>query len=83
MAKTSLALTRVLAASQARLKAMKTLLKETMRPKTDQKAEPDTSALHQAEIECQDSVAGDGITHQDNEGTGGTFGGKEHDDDGG
>ncbi|KAH8028325.1 hypothetical protein HPB51_015316 [Rhipicephalus microplus] len=39
------------------------------------------SALHQAEIECQESVAGDGITHQDNEETNGTSGGKERDDD--
>ncbi|KAL3243185.1 hypothetical protein MRX96_047573 [Rhipicephalus microplus] len=49
--------------------------RKTMRPKTDQEAEPDTLALDQAEIEYQNSVAGDGITHQDNEGTDGTSGG--------
>ncbi|KAL3236809.1 hypothetical protein MRX96_022215 [Rhipicephalus microplus] len=48
----------------------------------DQKAETDTSALDQAEVECQDSVAGDGFTYQHIEGTGGTSGGKELYDDG-
>ncbi|KAH8029458.1 hypothetical protein HPB51_000554 [Rhipicephalus microplus] len=36
-----------------------------------------------AEMECQEGVASDGVTHQDNEETGGTPGGKEGDDDGG
>ncbi|KAH7967782.1 hypothetical protein HPB52_002461 [Rhipicephalus sanguineus] len=35
--------------------------------KTDHKAQPDTSNLDHAEMECQDSEAGDGITHQDKE----------------
>lgn len=34
-------------------------------------------------MECQESVASDGVTHQDNEGTDGTPGGKEGDDGGG
>ncbi|KAL3214212.1 hypothetical protein MRX96_034982 [Rhipicephalus microplus] len=34
-------------------------------------------------MECQESVAGDGITHQDNEGTDGSFGGKKRDYNGG
>ncbi|KAL3213427.1 hypothetical protein MRX96_035400 [Rhipicephalus microplus] len=83
MAKTSLALTRAPAPSYARLKATKTPLKKTMRAKIDQKAEPDTSALDQAGMECQDSVAGDDITQQENERTDGISGGKERDDDGG
>ncbi|KAL3183261.1 hypothetical protein MRX96_034259 [Rhipicephalus microplus] len=82
MAKTSLALTRAPAASHARLKATKTPLKYTTRSKIDQKAEPDTPALDQAAMECQDSVAGDVITHQHNEETYGTSGGKERDDGG-
>ncbi|KAL3193547.1 hypothetical protein MRX96_016898 [Rhipicephalus microplus] len=83
MVKTSLALTRAPAASHARLKVTKTPLKKTIRPETGQKAGPDTSALDQAEMECQESVACDGITHQDNKGTDGTSRGKERDDDGG
>ncbi|KAL3250668.1 hypothetical protein MRX96_055414 [Rhipicephalus microplus] len=33
-------------------------------------------------MECQNSVVGDGITHQDNEVTDGKCGGKEREDDG-
>ncbi|KAL3183250.1 hypothetical protein MRX96_034998 [Rhipicephalus microplus] len=65
------------------MKASKTPLKKKIRPKTDQKAEPHTPALDQAEMECQDSVSGDGITDRDNEETDGTSGGKERDEDGG
>ncbi|KAH7971561.1 hypothetical protein HPB51_027098 [Rhipicephalus microplus] len=79
MAKTLFALTRTHAASHARLKATKTPLKKTLRSKTDLKAEPDMSALDQVE----ESVAGVDITHQDNEGTYGTSGGKERHDNGG
>ncbi|KAH8026290.1 hypothetical protein HPB51_019122 [Rhipicephalus microplus] len=64
-----------------RSKATKTPLKKTIRPKTDQKAETDMSALDQAEIECQHSVVGDGITHQDNDATDGISGGKERYED--
>ncbi|KAH8039507.1 hypothetical protein HPB51_007409 [Rhipicephalus microplus] len=82
MAKTLLALTKAPAADHAWLKATKTPLKKTTRPRPDQKAQPDTSALDQAEMECQESVAGDGITHQDNEGADGRSAGEERDDDG-
>ncbi|KAL1421374.1 hypothetical protein MTO96_000456 [Rhipicephalus appendiculatus] len=68
MAKTPAAPTRAPTASHARSKALKTPLNKTTRPKTDQKAQPVTSALDQADMECQDSDAGDCITHQDNEG---------------
>ncbi|KAH7957839.1 hypothetical protein HPB52_023239 [Rhipicephalus sanguineus] len=83
MAKTSAAPTRASAASHARPKALKTPIKKSIRPKTDHKAQPDTSNFDQAEMECQDSEAGDCITHQDNEGNDGISGGKVRDDDGG
>ncbi|KAL3206113.1 hypothetical protein MRX96_040388 [Rhipicephalus microplus] len=79
MAKTLLALARAPAASHGRLRATKTPLKKTIRPKTDEKAESDTPALDQAEMKYHESVAGGGMTHQDNEGTDGTS--KERDDD--
>ncbi|KAL3202952.1 hypothetical protein MRX96_053310, partial [Rhipicephalus microplus] len=51
--------------------------------KSDHKTQPDTLALDEAEMECQDSVAGDGITHQDNKVIDRTSGGEVRDDYGG